>query len=247
MPILYPRSAPPNRMNEPPGQLPLSFEHPSARGAEDFMPSTSNEAAFAWVRRWPDWPGPALILHGPAGAGKSHLAAIWQTWAEATLLLRDQLGATLELDPSRCYVIDPAEPVVDEIALLQLYNRLREDGGHLLLTARRPVPQWNLKLPDLASRLTAAPAVAISAPDDELLAALFVKMFDDRQLQVPEAVIHYLLVHMERSFAAACQLVDGLDHLSLARQRPITVPLARLALDRQSHGLANEDGCNRTD
>lgn len=215
-----------------PGQLPLTFAHAAAFGAEDFMPAASNQDALAWLDRWPEWPGPALILHGPAGAGKSHLAAIWRARSDAVTLDRAELGSTLELDASQCYLVDPAEPVVDEVALLQLYNRLREDGGHLLLTARRPVTQWGLRLPDLASRLTAAQSVAIGAPDDGLLAALFVKMFDDRQLQVPEPVIRYLLIHMERSFAAARLLVDELDRLSLARQRPITVPLARLALNQ---------------
>ncbi|MEM8952016.1 MAG: hypothetical protein AAGC99_22115, partial [Pseudomonadota bacterium] len=141
-----------------------------------------------------------------------------------------ELGDVLELDASRCYLLDPAEPVGDELALLQLYNRLREDGGHLLLTATKPVAQWDIRLPDLRSRLTAAPSVAIGPPNDPLLAALFLKLFDDRQLKVPEAVIRYLLIHMERSFAEAHRLVDALDHLSLERQRPITVPLARLAL-----------------
>jgi chromosomal replication initiation ATPase DnaA len=147
------------------------------------------------------------------------------------VLDRHDLGPTLELDASRCYLNDPAEPVEDELALLQLYNRLREDGGHLLLTASRPVAQWALRLPDLASRLLAAQSVAIGAPDDGLLAALLLKMFDDRQLKAPEPAILYLLTHMERSFAAAHRIVDELDRLSLARKRPITVPLARLALN----------------
>lgn len=194
------------------------------------MPAGSNQEARAWLERWPNWPSPTLVLYGPAGAGKTHLASIWQRRVKARVLDRQQLGATLELEASGCYLVDPAEPVIDEVALLQLYNRLREENGYLLLTALRPVIQWDLKLPDLASRLTAAPAAAIGAPDDELLAALFIKMFDDRQLKVPEPVIRYLLIHMERSFASARHLVDELDRLSLARQRPITIPLARLAL-----------------
>ncbi len=227
-----------------PGQLPLAFDHQTAKGIEDFMPAASNREALAWLERWPDWPAPALILHGPAGAGKSHLAATWVARCDGLILDRRQLGGALELDASRCYLLDPAEPVGDEVALLQLYNRLREDGGHLLLTARKPVSRWDIQLPDLRSRLAAAPAVGIGAPDDQLLAALILKLANDRQLVVPEPAIHYLLIHMERSFAAAHQLIEKLDHLSLARKRPITIPLARMALpnvDRiEDDGLQQE-------
>jgi chromosomal replication initiation ATPase DnaA len=222
-----------------PGQIPLDFDHVAADGIEDFMPSPCNQDALAWLARWPDWPAPALILHGPEGAGKSHLASIWAARSRG-LDLTPELGDVLALDASRCYLLDPAEPVADEVKLLQLYNRLREDGGHLLLTATRPAPQWTIRLPDLRSRLAAAPSVAIGAPDDELLAALLLKLFDDRQLSVPEPVIRYLLIHMERSFAAARDLVEELDRLSLVRKRPITIPLARLALPADGE-LDNED------
>ena len=211
-------------------QLPLTLGHRTALGSEDFMPAPSNRDALGWIERWPDWPAPALVLHGPKGAGKTHLAAIWQERTGAACLDVKGLAQPLELDASGCYVIDEALPPTDEVALLQLYNRLREDRGFLLLTALLPVAQWGIRLPDLASRLLAAPAAAIGAPDDELLAALLLKMFDDRQLQVPEPVIRYLLIHMERSFAATHVLVDELDRLSLTRKRPITIPLARMAL-----------------
>lgn len=213
-------------------QLPLTFAHDAASGLEDFMPADCNAEALAWLQRWPDWPAPALILHGPKGAGKSHLAAIWAAGSRARTLGQEQLDRALELDASSCYLLDPAEPITDEVALLQLYNRLREDGGHVLLTARRPVAQWVIELADLRSRLAAAPSVAIGAPDDTLLAALLLKLLDDRQLTTTEPVIRYLITHMERSFDAAHRLVDRLDHLSLVGKRPITVPLARLALDR---------------
>jgi len=210
-------------------QLLFAFDHAARRGIEDFMPSPCNRDALSWIARWPDWPAPALILHGPESAGKTHLASIWAA-ASRSLDLVAALGDVLECDASRCYLADPAWPVSDEVKLLQLYNRLREEGGSMLLTATRPVSEWGVKLPDLRSRLLAAPSVAIGAPDDELLAALFLKLFDDRQLSVPEPVIRYLLTHMERSFAEARRLVRELDRLSLSRQRPITIPLARLAL-----------------
>ena len=217
-------------------QLPLTFDHDAALGIDDFMPADSNRDALAWLMRWPDWSAPALVIHGPEGAGKTHLAMIWAARSRALTLDRQEFSDTLNLDAGKCYLIDPAEPVADEVALLHLYNRVREEGGYLLLTATRPARQWGLMLPDLASRLTAAPSVAITAPEDELLGALLLKMFDDRQLNVPEPVIRYLVTHMERSFAAARRLVDELDRLSLARKSPITIPLARMAIGETVDG-----------
>jgi chromosomal replication initiation ATPase DnaA len=212
-------------------QLRLDFAHTPASGAEDFMPGSSNREALAWLARWPDWPGPALVLHGPRGCGKSHLARIWLTRTGGGWLTRAAL-ATADPAAHHAWVLDDAEPVADEKALLSFYNRLRERGGHLLLTARRPVGAWVLRLPDLASRLRAAPAVAIGPPDDVLLGAVLLKLFADRQLVVPEALLEYLVRHMERSFDAAQAMVAGLDAASLRQGRPITIALAHALLAR---------------
>ena len=215
-------------------QLLLGFEHRAASGIEDFMPAPGNRDALAWLARWPDWPAPALVLYGPPGCGKSHLARIWAARSGAGLLDPAALPEAA-LEPPRAALLDPAEPLGDEVALLQLYNRLREQGGHLLLVARRPAAAWRIGLPDLASRLRAAPAVAIGAPDDALLAALLVKLCDDRQLAVSDGVIGYLVRHMERSFAAARAVVEALDRHSLRDRRPVTVALARAVLEAETH------------
>ncbi|HZB91710.1 MAG TPA: DnaA/Hda family protein, partial [Stellaceae bacterium] len=114
--------------------------------------------------------------------------------------------------------------------LLHLYNLLAERGGHLLVVARLAPARWKLGLADLRSRLLAAPAVAVAAPDEALLGALLVKLFADRQLSVSEEVLAFLALHLERSFAAAQRAVAALDAAALAEHRRITVPLTKRVL-----------------
>jgi chromosomal replication initiation ATPase DnaA len=216
-------------------QLPLELAHPVATDRESFLPAPCNRDALAWLDRWPQWPSSTLILYGPSGCGKTHLARIWAERAQARWLERPPpLGARSRAD--HAFVLDDAERGLrgrrDEVALLQFYNWVVEQKGHLLLTAHGPVSGWPLGLADLISRLRAAPAVAIGAPDDALLGAVLVKLFGDRQLDVSEEVIRYMVMHMERSFAAARTLVAALDARSLAQHRAITIPLVRSILEQ---------------
>jgi chromosomal replication initiation ATPase DnaA len=212
-------------------QLLLDFAHRSASGADDFMPAACNREALSWLARWPDWPGTALVLHGPPDSGKTHLA---RAFAARTGALWLDPAALAETEAPATGVLDPALPVIDERALMGLYQRVQERSGHLLLCARRPAAAWPLELPDLASRLRASPSAAIGAPDDGLLGALLIKLFHDRQVMVSGDVIRYLIGRMERSFVAARRLVDELDRLSLEHGRPITVALARRLFEPQN-------------
>jgi chromosomal replication initiation ATPase DnaA len=216
-------------------QLLLHFAYREASDRASFQPAPCNRDAQAWLDRWPDWPACALVLYGPSGCGKTHLASIWAGRADARWLDHPPpIGAR----PAsiRAFVLDDVQQVVrtldDEIALLQFYNWVNERRGHMLLTARRPVAGWDLRLPDLISRLRAAPGIAIGAPDDALLGELLRKLFSDRQLGVSEDVIRYMLVHMERSFDAARTLVAAIDERSLEQHRAISVPLVRAVLEQ---------------
>ena len=218
-------------------QLPLAFSHRPALGQGDFLLAPCNTQAVEWIDVWPDWPDPALILYGPKACGKTHLAHVWQLHSQAVFvdleaLVNCDINALFE--KARAVVVEDAERGAGrkdcEEALFHLYNLARENKAYLLITALSPPGRWGLALPDLSSRLKAAPAVAIGAPDDRLIAAVLAKLFADRQLVVPETLIDYLLVRMERSFEAAHELVERLDLASLVRKGPLSLALARQVL-----------------
>jgi chromosomal replication initiation ATPase DnaA len=212
-------------------QLAIDLPHRPALGRADFLVSDCNAAALGWIERWPDWPAPALVLHGPAGSGKSHLAELWRERSGGVLAAGQELP---QADPNElarrgAVALDDAARA-PERELLHLYNCCAEAGARLLVVAREAPASWPIALPDLASRLRAAPSIAIAPPDDRLLAAVLVKLFADRQVQVAPGVIGFLLRRMERSFAAAGVLAERLDRRALGAGRPITVALARRVL-----------------
>jgi chromosomal replication initiation ATPase DnaA len=216
-------------------QLSFDLGHRASFSGENFLIAPCNQAAVAWLDRWPDWPAPGLAVYGPAGCGKTHLAHVFQAGAKARLLAPAELGRAEPPDligEARAVALD-GEPPLAERALLHLYNHIAENRGHLLLLSRQPPARWSVHLPDLASRLSAMPAVAIEPPDEVLASALLVKLFADRQLAVAPEVIAYLTPRLERSFEALRRFVDLIDQESLARHRNITLPLAREMVERE--------------
>lgn len=226
-------------------QLALDLAHRPALGREDFLVAPCNAEAVAWLDRWPDWPAPALALYGPAGCGKSHLVQVWRARSHGGELAGAALrvaGLAERIGASRAVVVEDADRGPDERALLHLYNMLAERRGHLLVTGRTPPARWNLGLADLRSRLMAAPAVAVAAPDEALIGALLIKLFADRQLRVGADLVSYLVMRMERSFEAARHLVAAIDRAALAAHRPVTVPLARAVLEALEREKPGKEG-----
>lgn len=204
---------------------------PPTYAREDFVLADGNREALAWIDRWPDWPAPALSLSGPTGCGKTHLGRIWAARSGATVMTgRDLEGRNVAdltdlATASRAIMIEEAERA-PERGLFHLYNLMRERGGFLLLISAEPPARWSIVLPDLASRLRAAPAVAVAPPDDELLGSIILKQLADRQLHAGPGVVQYLVSHMERSGETARRAVAALDRRALTERREIDRRLA---------------------
>jgi chromosomal replication initiation ATPase DnaA len=210
-------------MSNRPRQLALALEHAESFAREDFLSGPSNAVALALVDAWPDWSHRTVMLTGPEGSGKSHLAAIWARTAGARLIAAralEEASVPSALATGALVVEDVVAGAFDERALFHLLNLAREHDAFVLLTARTAPVTFAVR--DLASRLKALPLVAMMPPDDTLLRAVLVKLFADRQLAVDEALIGYVATRIERSFAAARAVVARLDDEALRHKRPLT-------------------------
>ena len=212
-----------------PRQLGLALEHPESFARDNFLSGPSNAAGLALIESWPDWPSSTMVLVGPEGCGKSHLAAIWAEESGARFAAARALTASnlpVAFATGALVVEDAAAGQFDERAFFHLLNLAREEQAFMLITARSPPAGWSLALRDLSSRLKAFPTITISAPDDALLRAVLVKLFADRQLAIEESLVSYVVMHIERSFAAARTVVARLDEEALRQKRPLTRALA---------------------
>lgn len=220
-----------------PRQLPLDLGHGTAHSRDDLVVSRANAEAAALVDRWPDWPAPVAVLAGPAGAGKTHMAAVWREASDAMPVSPAAIGEALPALGGRCALIDDIDAApIDEQRLFHLINAVGASGAQLLLTARRFPSAWGVALPDLASRLKTAATVEIHEPDDVLLAGVMTKLFADRQVEVEPHVVHYLVRRIERSLATAMRVVDRLDRAALEQQSRITRGLAAEVVSAMDEG-----------
>jgi chromosomal replication initiation ATPase DnaA len=212
-----------------PRQLAFALPHAESLTRDDFLEGPANSAGLALVESWPDWPNRTMLLVGPEGSGKSHLAAIWAEQAGARSTTAPALTAAAvpgALATGALVVEDLKACDFDERALFHLLNLAREDEASVLITARQPPSAFEVDLRDLRSRLRALPTVSLLPPDDQLFRALIVKFCADRQLAVDETVVSYLASRIERSFAAARRAVELLDTEALRLGRPVTRALA---------------------
>lgn len=218
-------------------QLGFDLQSVPALGRTDFLVAPSNAVAVAMIEGWRDWSGRKFVLTGPEGSGKTHLAHVWTAIANARIVGAKDLTERRipELAQSAVAVEDVpgiASDPAAQTALFHLHNLVLAEGHPLLMTGAGPSAGWGITLPDLASRIAAAPSAALKPPDDTLLAAVLAKLFADRQITPKADLIPYLVLRIDRSFAAARRVVADLDAASLAQKRPVSRTLAARMLDK---------------
>ena len=118
-----------------------------------------------------------------------------------------------------------------EEALFHAFNRLRDSGKRLLIAADRPPRQLDIKLADLASRLTWGMTFHLrQLSDEDRMQALKLRAHL-RGMELPDEVARYILHRGARELSELFRSLEVLDNASLSAQRKLTIPFVKKALD----------------
>ena len=220
----------------------LNLTYRPSLGRDDFMVANCNLQAVTAVDLWPNWPYFAICIYGPSGCGKTHLANVFAQnvatithhpyripFVKAEMLQRDMAQDLFNESPY--IVVEDLQTLKNQEALFHLYNAYRDMGGNILFTSDAAPARLNFTLPDLRSRMNIVPIYEIAAPDDNMLMALLLKLFNDRQITPAPELLNYLIKNMQRSFSYARKLVEEIDNISLARKRAISIATAKEAIN----------------
>jgi chromosomal replication initiation ATPase DnaA len=210
-------------------QLRLNLERKPDYARAAFVISDSNALAVSTLDAWPDWRGGALVLVGPPGSGKTHLASVWAGRLEAAAWVGGGEGAF----QSGPLLVEDADRSLADETLFHLLNLAGRPGGGLLLTSRLAPSQWPARLPDLRSRLNALPVAELREPDDTVLDAMLRKFFRERNIRPSEELLAYLVRRIERSAESAFDVVRRLDEAAHASHRGVSRSLARAVLGEE--------------
>ncbi|WP_439138723.1 HdaA/DnaA family protein [Roseicyclus sp.] len=219
-------------------QLVLDLPFRAAMGRSDFYVSDANATAVAGIEAWRDWPMSKMVLVGPAGAGKTHLAHVFCAQSGARLIAARDIGGSdpATLSETQAIAIEDADQIAGdraaEEALFHLHNAAAERGAALLVTGRTPPARWGLCLPDLDSRMQQAGQLSLAPPDDRLLAAVLVKLAADRQMALTPALLRYILPRIDRSLAHVRDVITRLDAEALAAKQKPGLKHVRAILER---------------
>jgi len=206
-------------------QLLLELDYKTNFNEHDFYLSKSNSNAFNLINRWPDWEKKILNISGEKFSGKSHLANIFKLKSKAFLVRGNKIDNSIfkSLKLYESIIIDDFEDCNEEEILYSIFNLIDQDNKYLLINSLKPINKIKYKLPDLASRSKNCLYAEIENPDDELLFAIILKNFSDRQIKIEKKIINFIISRVDRSYRKIDEFIYKVDELSLKKKKPINL------------------------
>ena len=206
-------------------QLLLDFDYKTNFNEHDFYLSKSNSNAFNLINRWPDWDKKILNISGEKFSGKSHLANIFKLKSKAFLIKANEIDNSIfkGIKLHESIIIDDFEECNQEEILYSIFNLIDQDSKYLLINSLKPINEIKYRLPDLTSRSKNCLYAVIENPDDELLFAIILKNFSDRQIKIEKKIINFIISRIDRSYRKIDEFIYKIDELSLKKKKPINL------------------------
>ena len=206
-------------------QMLLNFDQKQNFNYNDFYVSKSNYFAFKLIEKWPSWEKNILNIFGEKFSGKTHLVEIFESKYKAVRIhekdLNNNIFKSLKLHEN--VILDNFENKSDEKILYSLFNLVDQDNKYLIITSKKPLIEMQFLLKDLASRVKNCLMAEISKPDDELIFALILKNFSDRQISLDKKLIDYIVKRIDRSYIKIKEFIYKVDEMSLKQKKPINL------------------------
>ena len=210
-------------------QLLLNFEYKQNFKDQDFYVSKSNYFAFNLISTWPKWEKNFLNICGDNFSGKSHLANIFLKKFKG-IKINAHSFKNEHLNEIKVYeniVLENFDLNINEVLIYSLFNTVDQDNKYLIINSKNPISSYKFKLPDLISRINSSLMIGIKLPNDELISAIIAKNFSDKQINVEEKHIDYIIKRIDRSYEKISQFILTLDKYSLEKGSPFSLKMIK--------------------
>jgi len=206
-------------------QLLLDFGHKKNFNDHDYYVSKSNYFAFNLIDKWPKWEKRILNIWGEKFSGKSHLATIFKSKSKALLINQKNINneSFKKIKLFESIIIDDFNDNLNEKLIFSIFNLIDQDNKFLLICSERPINEIKFNFSDMISRSKNCLLAEIENPDDDLIFAIILKNFSDRQIKLEKKIIEFIINRIDRSYSKIYEFIYKVDELSLKKKKPINL------------------------
>ncbi len=204
-------------------QLLLALDHKKSFNEHDYYVSKSNFFAYSIIEKWPKWEKKIFNIYGEKFSGKTHLANIFKSKTKALFIKANEFNDDI-FKKAKLFeniIIDNFDEKYDEKLIYSIFNLIEQDNKYMLINSIIPISEINFKLPDMISRSKNCLSAKIENPDDDLIFAIILKNFSDRQIKVEKRIIEFIINRIDRSYSKIYEFIYKIDELSLKKKKPI--------------------------
>ena len=211
----------------------LKFDLKQNYMSEDFYVNKCNYFAYNLIEKWPKWEKNILNICGEKYCGKTHLSNIFMKKHKAFKIKAKDFNneSFRKFKVFENLILEDFNKNIDEKLMYTLFNVADQDNKYILINSLVPINELNFNLKDFESRTKNCIFAKIENPDDELMFAILLKNFSDRQINIEKKLIDFIIKHIDRSYGKIYEFVYKIDEISLKKKKSIDFKIIKEALE----------------